>query len=145
MFTVLGALTSMLKTSTQQRRENLALRQQLMVLGRSAPKLMVLRRADRIFWVWLRRVWSYWASALMIVKAETVVAWHRKGFLLFWAWKIRRGKPGRLSVPRKVRDLIRFIEAQRTAAMLAECTKERLSSKERFKLMSQGIVEHAPT
>jgi putative transposase len=41
------------------------------------------------------------------VKPETVVAWHRKAFRLFWTWKIRRGKPGRPPVPREVRDLIR--------------------------------------
>jgi hypothetical protein len=102
LFTVLGALTSMLKTSAQLRLENLALRQQLTVLRRSAPKRLKLTPADRIFWVWLRRVWSDWKSALMIVKAETVVAWHRKGFRLFWTWKIGRGKPGRPSVPQEV-------------------------------------------
>jgi hypothetical protein len=63
----------------------------------------------RIFWVWLRRVWSDWKSALMIVKAETVVAWHRKGFRLFWTWQIRRGKSGRPSVPQEVRNLIRMM------------------------------------
>src|SRR5215831_6612995 len=36
---------------------------------------------------------------MMIVKAETVVAWHRKGFGLFWTWRIRRGRPGRPRVP----------------------------------------------
>jgi hypothetical protein len=45
----------------------------------------------------------------MIVKAETVVAWHRKGFRLFWTWKIGRGKPARPSVPQEVRDLIRMM------------------------------------
>src|ERR1700736_1725836 len=90
LFTMLGALTSMLKTSAQVRLENLALRQHLAVLRRSAPKRLRLTPADRIFWVWLRRVWSNWKSALMIVKAETVVAWHRKGFRLFWTWKIGR-------------------------------------------------------
>ncbi len=74
LFTLLGGLTSMLKTSAQLRLENLALRQQLMVLRRSAPKRLKLTPADRIFWVWLRRVWRDWTSALMIVKAETVVA-----------------------------------------------------------------------
>src|SRR5260370_41781927 len=64
LFTVLGALTSMLKTSAQLRLENLALRQQLAVLRRSAPKRLSLTPADRIFWVWLRRVWSDWKSAL---------------------------------------------------------------------------------
>ena len=66
----------MFKTSSQLRLENLALRQQLAVLRRSAPKRLKLTPADRIFWVWLRSVWSDWKSALMIVKAETVVAWH---------------------------------------------------------------------
>src|ERR1700759_1988714 len=45
----------------------------------------------------------------MIVKAETVVAWHRKGFRLFWTWRIRRGKPGRPGVPQEIRDLIRML------------------------------------
>ncbi len=62
---------------------------------------------DRLLWVWLSRVWTGWRSALVIVKPETVVAWHRKAFRLFWTWKIRRGKPGRPPVPREVRDLIR--------------------------------------
>ena len=97
----------MCKISSQLRLENLALRQQLAVLRRSAPKRLKLTTADRIFWVWLLRVWDDWKSALMIVKAETVVAWHRKGFGLFWAWRIRRGKPGRPRVPQQVRDLIR--------------------------------------
>jgi hypothetical protein len=69
LFTVLGALTSMLKTSAQLQLENVALRQQLMVLRRSAPKRLKLTPADRIFWVWLRRVWREWTSALMIVEA----------------------------------------------------------------------------
>jgi hypothetical protein len=94
----------MFKTSAQLRLENLVLRQQLTVLRRSAPKRLKLTPTDRISWVWLHRVWADWKSALMIVKAETVVAWHRKGFRLFWTWKIHRGKAGRPSVPHEVRD-----------------------------------------
>jgi len=109
LLAVLGALTSMCKTSAQLRLENLALRQQLTVLRRSAPKRLKLTAADRLFWIWLRRVWSDWKSALMIVKAETVIAWHRKGFRLFWRWRIRWGKPGRRKVPQDVRDLIRML------------------------------------
>ena len=41
------------------------------------------------------------------MKASTVVGWHRKGFRLFWTWKIRRGKPGRPTVPKEIRELIR--------------------------------------
>ena len=92
-FTVVA---SVFKTSAQLRLENVALRQQLIVLRRSTPKRLKLTTADRIFWLWLRRVWADWRSYLVIVKPETVVAWHRKGFRLFWTWKIRHGKPGDL-------------------------------------------------
>jgi len=109
LFAVFGAIASMFKTSAQLRLENIALRQQLAVLRRSAPKRLKLTPADRFFWIALRRMWADWKSALMIVRAETVVSWHRKGFRLFWTWKIRRGKPGRPRVPREVRDLIRMM------------------------------------
>jgi transposase InsO family protein len=62
---------------------------------------------DRLLWVWLSRVWSGWRSALAIVEPETVVAWHRKSFRLFWTWKVRHGQPGRPIISREVRDLIR--------------------------------------
>jgi hypothetical protein len=109
LFMALSALASMFKTSAQLRLENLALRQQLGVLRRSAPKRLKLTLADRIFWVSLRGLWHDWKSALLIVKPDTVVAWHRKGFRLFWRWKIRHGKPGRPTVRKDVRDLIRMI------------------------------------
>jgi transposase InsO family protein len=46
------------------------------------------------------------------MKAATVVGWHRKGFGLFWTWKIRRGKPGRPAVPKEVRELIRTLSRE---------------------------------
>jgi transposase InsO family protein len=52
-------------------------------------------------------VWSGWRSALAIVQPETILAWHRAGFRLFWTWKVRRGQPGRPVISREVRDLIR--------------------------------------
>ena len=58
--------------------ENLALRHQLGVLRRSV-KRPKLTSADRFVWTWLCEVWSDWRSALVIVKPETVIAWHRKG------------------------------------------------------------------
>jgi putative transposase len=39
------------------------------------PKLTA---ADRLFWGWLSELWSDWRTALVIVKPETVIAWHRK-------------------------------------------------------------------
>ena len=86
--------------------ENLALRQQLAVLGQSVtrPKL---RPRDRVFWVWLSRLWPHWRYALAIVQPETVIRWHRQGFKLYWRWKSRRKKPGRPPIEREIRDLIR--------------------------------------
>ena len=85
--------------------ENLALRQQIIVLQRSAKRPR-LRKRDRIFWVWLSRLWAGWRSCLMIVRLETVVRWHREGFRLYWRWKSRQ-KPGRPKAASELRDLIR--------------------------------------
>jgi transposase InsO family protein len=85
--------------------ENLALRQQLLVLQRSGRRPQ-LRGPDRIFWSWLSRLWSGWRSALLIVQPATVLRWHQQAFKLYWSWKSRR-KPGRPKVEREVRDLIR--------------------------------------
>ena len=106
-----GALSVLKKRATLQL-ENVALRHQISVLQRSAKKRPRLHAADRLLWVWLSRVWTDWRSSLVIVKPETVVAWHRNAFRLFWTWKIRRGKPGRPAVPREVRELIRRISRE---------------------------------
>jgi len=82
--------------------ENLALRQQLGVLRRSAKRPR-LRQRDRVFWVWLSRLWADWQSSLVIVKPETVIRWHRKGFRLYWGWKSRKQKPSR---PNHVPDIV---------------------------------------
>jgi hypothetical protein len=86
--------------------EILALRHQLGVLQGSV-KRPKLTSADRLLWVWLCRIWSDWRSALIIVRPDTVIGWHRKGFRLFWMWKSGCGRPGRPSVPQDVRELIR--------------------------------------
>lgn len=84
--------------------ENVALRQQLAALKRDAPRPR-LRRRDRLFWVFLRRIWSGWRNSLVLVKPNTVVRWHRHGWRLFWRVKSRR--TGRPTVPRRVITLIR--------------------------------------
>jgi transposase InsO family protein len=86
--------------------ENLALRQQVAVY-KHAAKRPKLRVRDRVFWVWLARLWPNWRSALAIVQPETVIKWHRQGFRLYWRWKYRAGKPGGPSIERELRDLIR--------------------------------------
>jgi putative transposase len=105
--TLLATLSSIFRSRAALGLENLALRHQIGVLQRSAAKRPKLTPVDRLLWIWLSRMWSDWRSALAIVKPETVVAWHRAGFRLFWTWKVRRGQPGRPVISREVRDLIR--------------------------------------
>ena len=88
--------------------EILALRHQLTVLQRThTPQHLRLTRGDRCLWVWLSRLWSEWRSALIIVKPETVVGWHRQGLRWYWTWKVRHGRSGRPQLSKETRDLIR--------------------------------------
>jgi putative transposase len=105
--TLFTALSSIFRSRAALQVENLALRHQIGVLQRSARKRLKLTLGDRLLWVWLSRLWRDWRSALAIVKPETVLAWHRAGFRLFWTWKVRHGKPGRPTISCEVRDLIR--------------------------------------
>ncbi len=84
--------------------ETAALRQQLVVFKRKQPRPR-LCSLDRFFWMALRRFWTGWAGALIIVKADTVVSWHRAGFRLFW--RLRSRRLGRPRVSEEIRLLIR--------------------------------------
>jgi hypothetical protein len=59
--------------------ENAALRHQLAVALRRGGRVP-LSEADRAFWVLRPRPWSGWRDALVIVRPETVVCCHRRGF-----------------------------------------------------------------
>ena len=63
--------------------KNLALRHQLLVLNRTAGKPR-FRNADRLLWLCLRAVWSCWEKTLVVIRPQTVIGWHRAGFLLYW-------------------------------------------------------------
>ncbi len=86
--------------------ENLALRQQLAIMKQKnkRPKIRVM---DRIFWVLLSWIWKDWKSVLIVVKPETVIRWHRKGFKLFWAYKSRKKGVGRPLLDSETRELIK--------------------------------------
>ena len=85
--------------------EIIALRHQLAVVNRSRRPRNRLTAADRMLWAWLSRAWRGGRSAVHIVKPATVIAWHRRGFRLFWTWKSRQ-RTGRPGVPPEVRTLI---------------------------------------
>jgi hypothetical protein len=73
--------------------ENLFLRKQLAPFQERKTKP---RRADdstRWMMVTLSRMFP-WRDALVNVKADTLLRWHRKGFRLFWRWKSQpTGRP----------------------------------------------------
>jgi putative transposase len=108
---LLALLGASFRTRAALQLEILALRHQIGVLQRSVkrPKLTA---ADRFLWAWLSSVWNGWESRVSIVKAATVIGWQRKGFGLFWSWKIRHGKPGRPTVPKEIQELIRMLSRE---------------------------------
>ncbi|MGA2436646.1 MAG: hypothetical protein ABSG25_15330 [Bryobacteraceae bacterium] len=67
------------------------MRQQVAVLKRKHPRSR-LNNLDRMFWCALRRFWPGWRNALILVKPETVVGWHRAGFRLYWRLRSRGGR-----------------------------------------------------
>ena len=106
LFSLLLTLRGMARSRAALHLEVLALRHQLELLQRSQPRRLRLVQADRWLWTWLSRVWTAWRAALVIVKPETVMAWHRRGFRFVWTWKSRR-RTGRPTAPADLRALIR--------------------------------------
>src|SRR6266851_5180629 len=104
-YSLLGALGASLRTRTDLALENLALRQQLVLLRRS--KRPQFGRLDRLFWVWLSDQWPGWRDALHVVRPQTVIRWHRQGFRAFCTWKSRRGRVGRPRVISELAELVR--------------------------------------
>jgi transposase InsO family protein len=95
----------LLRSPEQLRAENAALRHQLNILRRKAPKRPNLSNWDRALFVWLYRIFPNITGALAIVRPETVISWHRAGFRAWWRWK-SRNLGGRPKVDRELRDLI---------------------------------------
>src|SRR6266849_1527343 len=115
--------------------ENLFLRKQLALFQERKVKP---RRADdstRWMMVTLRRMFP-WRDALVNVKADTLLRWHRKGFRLFWRWKSQ--PTGRPRLPGDLRDLIRKMAAEN-----AIWGEERIANELKMKLgirVSRGTV-----
>ena len=66
-----------------------------------------LRDTDRRFWILACKLFSGWHRSLIIVRPDTVVSWHRKGWRVYWRWRSRRPKTGRRKIEPELRELIR--------------------------------------
>ena len=106
--TLLGTLLLLFRSRSRLQVEILFLRQQLIVLRRTAPKRVRLRALDRLLFVLLYRLWPGILDSVAVIQPDTIVRWHRRGFRALWWWKSRRrlGRPG---IAKDMRDLIREI------------------------------------
>jgi putative transposase len=85
-------LVSFFRAGATLTAEILFLRKQLAFYQEHKIKSRRLNDAARWSLVLLSRCFD-WKNALVIVKPETLIGWHRKGFRLFWRWKSRPGRP----------------------------------------------------
>ena len=107
LFALLATARSSLKSPRELALRNLALRGQLAIPKRKT-KRPTLTRPDRAFRVALCRLWPDWQSAVILVKPETVIGWHRKGFKLYWTWKARN-RGGRPPIDAEIRTPIPYL------------------------------------
>ena len=106
--------------------ENLFLRKQLALFQERKVKPQRLNDSTRWLMSALSRLFN-WRDALVVVKPETLIRWHRKGFRLFWRWK---SKPsGRPPLPAEIRALIRTITADNIT-----WSEERIANELKLKL-----------
>ena len=104
---LLAALRATIRSRLELAAEILALRHQLAVLQRTAPRRPRLRRIDRLLWMLLSSVWPNWRQAVQIVTPATVVRWHRRAFAAYWRWNSRPRRIGRPALASDLRTLIR--------------------------------------
>ena len=104
---MVGLVSSWLASLVQSRRrleaENLVLRHQVNVLRRSAPRRLRLSNPDRLAFVWLYRHCPAVVDAVAVIRPETLVRWHRRGFKAFWRWT-SRPRGGRPTIPGEIRE-----------------------------------------
>jgi len=84
--------------------ENLFLRKQLAMFQERKAKPCRTTASFRFAMVALARFFD-WRGALLMVKPETFVRWHRTAFKMFWRWRSR--KRGRPALPQNIRQLVR--------------------------------------
>src|SRR3979409_754998 len=108
---VVAVLASPFKSKIRLEAENAALRHQLAVLRRKLKGPARLTNNDRWFFVRLYRWFPSILSALLIIRPETLVRWHRTGLRRYWRWKSRR-RGGRLPIQAELRALIRQMSTE---------------------------------
>ena len=91
---LLAFVIALFRSRHSMQLEILALRHQLAVYKQSVHRPR-LRPTDRLFWMWLSRLWSRWQEALAFVQPRTVIAWQQRRFRDHWRRLSQCGTPGR--------------------------------------------------
>jgi hypothetical protein len=102
-----SVFTAPFKSKSRLEAENAALRHQLVVLQRKLRGRIEFANGDRLFLILLYRWFPSVIKAMVIVRPETDVRWHRAGFPCYWRWK-SRGRGGRPPVRAELRTLRSF-------------------------------------
>ena len=100
------AVAGLFRSRAALQTEVLALRHQLNVLRRRAPKRVAVSNIDRLVFAGLYHLAPEVLDAVKILKPETIIRWHRAGFRAWWRWK-SRPRGGRPRTPDEIRQLIR--------------------------------------
>jgi hypothetical protein len=108
---LLGLVTAPFKSRWRLEAENVALRQQLIVLCRKAKGRARLTNGDRWFLVLLYQWFPSILDVVTVIRPETLIRWHRCGFRFYWRWKSRRSA-GRPKIDEGLQALITRMSAE---------------------------------
>jgi len=106
LFLLGSFFVSLFKSRARLEAEILILRQQINILRRKTPRRVFLTNVDRLIFVSFYRYVPTTLDALAIIKPETIIRWHRRGFRAYWRWK-SRARGGRPKTAVEIRQLIR--------------------------------------
>lgn len=136
---ILAAFAVFFRTRLDISLEVLALRHQVAMLRRKRRR-PVLSRLDRLFWIMLRSVWPRSSHVLTIVKPATVIAWHRRGFRLYWRWRSKRrgGQRNELRSCARLKRRMGWLEDRR--GQLRSSEAQRLMNGRRQALKSSNTL-----
>ena len=84
VFLWLNLVASFFKSKSRLEAENAALRHQLIVLQRKIRGRVHFTNSDRLFFIQLYRWCPSVLKAMMVIRPETLVRWHRAGFRRYW-------------------------------------------------------------
>jgi hypothetical protein len=87
IFFLLNLWASIFKPKSRLEAENAALRQQLLVLQRKVRGRVQFTNSDRLFFIQLYRWCPSVLKAMVLVRPETLVRWHRAGLRRYWRWR----------------------------------------------------------